>query len=162
MVAGVSRNDPLCDFLEEWGIKWPLSSVGLEFRKPTVTLGHPGEETQAHPTPAPSQLENSSIITGEISWDLCGFWEHATLRRLYLDRIIILKDLSRLSDARVALEVREALGSYPSLVPDVARRLRETDNVIVASGNSNTVSNYLSFNPSLGESIAPPYNDSSR
>lgn len=120
MVTEIARNDPLCDILETWGMEWPLSSVGGPIRRSIVELGDPAQEPPVQNT---TELPPSNERRGETVWDLSGFWEHETLRRVYLDRILIAKDLSRLNDPRVALAAREALGNYPSLATEVAWKI---------------------------------------
>jgi hypothetical protein len=55
--------------------------------------------------------------------DLSSFVDHASLRRLYVDRVVERRDLSRLGHPRVDEAVREALGAYPDLWPEAAERL---------------------------------------
>lgn len=52
--------------------------------------------------------------------DVEPFIAHPSLRRLYADRVIERADLSRLIDPRVREAVREALGAFPHLAPNVA------------------------------------------
>lgn len=49
------------------------------------------------------------------------FIGHASLRQLYVDRILACQDASRLEDPRVAEGVRAALGAHPELSPVLAR-----------------------------------------
>jgi hypothetical protein len=51
------------------------------------------------------------------------FVGHASLRRLYVDRILAADDVSRLSDPRVADAARAAVGAHPELAPAVAKTL---------------------------------------
>jgi hypothetical protein len=51
------------------------------------------------------------------------FIEQPGLRQLYVDRILATGDLSRLSDPRVALAARAALGAHPELAPAVAKAI---------------------------------------
>ncbi len=62
-------------------------------------------------------------IGGLKDLDLNSFVEHATLRQLYADRILASGDVSRLGDPRTDALLREALGAYHELCPEVARRL---------------------------------------
>jgi hypothetical protein len=55
---------------------------------------------------------------GEVNVD--AFRGHPALRQLYIDRIIARRDLSRLADPRVREAVREAIGLYPQLAPELA------------------------------------------
>lgn len=54
-----------------------------------------------------------------------AFIEDRCLRRLYVDRILARCDRSRLADGRVREAVREALGLFPQLCPDIAAALQE-------------------------------------
>lgn len=49
-----------------------------------------------------------------------AFIGHPALRQLYIDRVIARRDLSRLADPRVREAVREAIGLYPQLAPELA------------------------------------------
>lgn len=55
--------------------------------------------------------------------DLSAWIEHPSLRRIYVDRVIERRDLTRLGPPRVDEGVREALGAYPELWPEAADRL---------------------------------------
>jgi hypothetical protein len=102
LARGVSHDDVLVAQFRRLAFEWPLSSVGAE------DLGD-GQFDTAH-------LE---IIAG-----------HASLRQLYVDRIIALRDPSRLNHPGVREGVREAIGAFDELCPAelaVMRRLeRET------------------------------------
>ncbi len=52
--------------------------------------------------------------------------DHPALLRLYADRILERRDLSRLADPRVNEAVREALGAHPELCAEVARAAEVT------------------------------------
>ncbi|MEK7467730.1 MAG: hypothetical protein AAB074_09985 [Planctomycetota bacterium] len=52
--------------------------------------------------------------------------EHPALLRMYADRILERRDLSRLADPRVREAVREALGAHPELCSEVARAVEAT------------------------------------
>jgi hypothetical protein len=52
--------------------------------------------------------------------------EHPALLRMYADRILEKRDLSRLADPRVREAVREALGAHPELCGEVARAMEAT------------------------------------
>lgn len=58
---------------------------------------------------------------GEV--DVAPFIRDASLRRLYVDRIIERGDHSRLNHAGVREAVREAIGAYPQLVPNLSPAL---------------------------------------
>jgi hypothetical protein len=51
------------------------------------------------------------------------FIDQPGLRQLYVDRILATGDTGRLSDARVALAARTALGAHAGLSPAVASEL---------------------------------------
>ena len=55
---------------------------------------------------------------GEV--DVSGFIDDPCLRSAYVDRILARRDLSRLKDERVRDAVREALGAFPELAPEIA------------------------------------------
>ncbi len=64
-------------------------------------------------------------VKGLKDLDIRPFFAHASLRRLYADRIIEKGDLSRTGDPTVREAVREALGAYPALAPRIAEALNE-------------------------------------
>ena len=64
-------------------------------------------------------------ITGVNAGSIDPFIDDASLRALYVDRIIAANDQSRLADARAADAVRAALGGFRELSPaiyDVVQR----------------------------------------
>ena len=63
---------------------------------------------------------------------------HPCLRRLYIDRIMLRKDRSRLTTPEVCDAIREALGMHPSLCPTVASWLEEMDAETSAKSLSKT------------------------
>lgn len=132
MVSDVARHDPLCDILEKWGTAWPLSSVGLADRKPIPLVIDPEAKPQTPSETGDPETDDSD----EIGWDLSGFWEHQTLRRVYLDRILTTKDLRRLMDPKVVDAIREDLGNYHELAPEISRKLQEQAGIIPASPGS--------------------------
>jgi hypothetical protein len=79
-----------------------------------------GLNTLAHDWPL------SSVGVPEVTnVDESPFIDHPTLRRLYADRIIERRDVSRLTDPRVVAAVREALGAHaadlaPTLFPAIS------------------------------------------
>lgn len=56
--------------------------------------------------------------------DPSPFLDHPCLRRLYVDRILERRDTSRLDHPSVRAAVREALGLFPELCPEIASALR--------------------------------------
>jgi hypothetical protein len=52
--------------------------------------------------------------------------EHAGLLRLYVDRIVIRRDASRLADPRVRLAAQTAVGHFTELAPQLAAALNDT------------------------------------
>ncbi len=62
---------------------------------------------------------------GEVSTD--GFWDSRSLRQLYVDRILARQDRSRLSTGPVRAEIRESLGLYRDLCPEIAAALDEEE-----------------------------------
>lgn len=77
----------------------------------------------------------SSVGTGSVSGrDLRPILGHPGLFQLYTDRIIQRRDHSRLSEPRVREAVRQALGAFPELAPDIARTLR-SDSLETTSGS---------------------------
>ena len=54
---------------------------------------------------------------GEV--DVSGFLDDPCLRTLYIDRIIARRDRTRLTNERVRDAVREALGAFPELAPEI-------------------------------------------
>jgi hypothetical protein len=89
-----SRNDPLVACLQDWAEAWPLSSLGM-----------PEKPDKKAPT-------DPKLIDPILA--------HASLRTLYVDRIIARNDLSRLSDRRVAELVTAAIGLHHELAPEMA------------------------------------------
>ena len=57
------------------------------------------------------------------NFDLAPIFANASLRLCYAERIIAHKDKSRLGDPATAALVREALGGYPDLCPEIAAAL---------------------------------------
>ena len=97
LARGTSPDDPLVHGLREIGHRWPLSSVGVE---PSIDDGEHG----ARPL------------------DLSGFIDHPSLRRLYADRVLARRDVSRLADERVKAEVRAILGAHATELTSSAMR----------------------------------------
>lgn len=62
-------------------------------------------------------------IPGLGALDLTPFWDHPGLRQLYLDRILLTGDTSRLGDPQVDEGLRVLLGAHPELSPQIARQL---------------------------------------
>lgn len=52
--------------------------------------------------------------------DITAFIRHSSLRRLYADRILEKRDLTRLSDPHAREAVHESLGAFPELAPEIA------------------------------------------
>ena len=52
-------------------------------------------------------------------FDVSGFVEDPCLRTLYVDRIFARRDRTRLTDERIRDAVREALGAFPELAPEI-------------------------------------------
>jgi hypothetical protein len=62
-----------------------------------------------------------------------GFAGDGCLLRLYVDRILARRDTARLADRRVREAVRQALGAFPELAPEMAAAvevLEKTDSVL--------------------------------
>ena len=67
----------------------------------------------------------SSIgIDGIAVRDAGPILDHPCLLRMYADRMIQKRDLSRLTDERVRDAVQRAIGAFPELAPDVGRALQ--------------------------------------
>lgn len=60
-------------------------------------------------------LKNVEVDTTKHTW-----LDHDGLRRLYVDRVIAARDRPRCQDPRVAAAVREAVGAFPELAPEMA------------------------------------------
>lgn len=60
--------------------------------------------------------------------DVSAFIQDPCLRSEYVDRIMARRDLNRLQDLRVRDAVREAVGAFPDLAPDLIAVLKESDN----------------------------------
>ena len=99
-VRAAASKDPLGDKLHAWSRDWPLSSVGV--------AGVESEYVHAAPTP----------VVG-----------HPSLLRLYVDRIIECRDVSRLDNATVRQAVAAAIGVHDDLAPQLAAALRTHDQV---------------------------------
>ncbi len=91
LARGVSDDDVLLVELRRLAREWPLSSVGVK------DLGGECE---------PAQLE---VIAG-----------HPSLRQLYIDRVVARRDLGRLDHPGVREGVREAIGMFDALCPELA------------------------------------------
>jgi hypothetical protein len=59
-------------------------------------------------------------------------WEDAGLLRLYVDRVIAARDLSRINNPRVRRALRAALGFYDRLAPQLAEALAKHDLALAA------------------------------
>jgi hypothetical protein len=68
-------------------------------------------------------LSSVGADLGPGPFDVDAFVGDASLRALYVDRVLAQADLSRLGDPRVDDAAREALGARPDLRPAVARAL---------------------------------------
>lgn len=88
LTRAVNAQDPLLEFLNAWAVEWPLSSVGI----PDVNSGP--REPALDPI-----LGNQALLT------------------MYVDRIIVTGDASRLNHPVVAEAVRSALGGFRELSP---------------------------------------------
>lgn len=100
LASGLAPADPLVTGLRFLARAWPLSSVGL------------------------ANLEDVEKL------EIDGFFADRSLRQLYLDRIVARRDGSRLADPRVRRGIRENLGLYRELAPEIAALLespREED-----------------------------------
>ena len=71
-----------------------------------------------------SEWPLSSIgVKGVSAVSTDAFIEDASLRALYVDRLIATEDIQRLEDPRVREAVQRALGAYPELAPGIAAAL---------------------------------------
>ncbi len=95
LARGVAERDVLVEALEGIGAAWPLASVGM-------------------PSLKPAQLDQGALDV--LLADAC-------LRQLYVDRVIARRDAARLAHPAVAEGVRQSLGMYTDLCPDLARSL---------------------------------------
>ncbi len=59
--------------------------------------------------------------------DVSVICDHAGLLRLYVDRIILRGDVSRLNDPRVRVAVRAGIGVFDHLAPSIAAALQDSD-----------------------------------
>ncbi len=94
-VRAAASEDPLGHELVAWSQRWPLSSVGI------------------------AQLDSMLIDAA-----LAPIVGHASLLRLYVDRIIDRGDASRLSADAVRQAVAAAIGLHDALAPQLAKLLR--------------------------------------
>lgn len=91
MARTVAEKDVLVGILQRIGAAWPLSSVGM-----------------------------LQITADQIDRDALELiMNDRSLRQLYIDRVIARRDRSRLERADVREGVRQALGMYDELWPDV-------------------------------------------
>jgi len=89
LARAASPDDPLVGALLHLARQWPLSSIGI----------------------AVGEAANAS----ETSIDVLA--AHPALWRAYVDRVIALGDMPRMSNPRVQAGVREALGMFTELAP---------------------------------------------
>jgi hypothetical protein len=68
-----------------------------------------------------SSVGIEGLATGELEHIL----DHPALARMYLDRIFQTHDTARANDPRVMAAIREALGAYPALSPQLAKILNQ-------------------------------------
>jgi hypothetical protein len=66
-------------------------------------------------------------MPGVVPASIAAVVEHPCLLALYVDRVIAAVDVSRLSDPRVTMAVRAAIGWHDELAPAVAAALRVQD-----------------------------------
>lgn len=66
-------------------------------------------------------------IAGVNPADLSAVCEHASLLRMYSDRVIARRDTSRLADPRVRSAVRAAIGHFDDLAEPIAAALKKYD-----------------------------------
>ena len=99
LAKSAAEGDPLCDHLRSWAAAWPLSSVGVA---------------------GIDAVDDAAIGS------IC---EEPGLLRLYVDRIILRGDCSRLASERVRRAVRTALGVHEGLAPPVAAALERYDHL---------------------------------
>ncbi|HVX12580.1 MAG TPA: hypothetical protein VHC22_15470 [Pirellulales bacterium] len=92
MARAVAERDVLVAELMRLGTAWPLSSVGMS-------------------QIAANQLDGRAVEI--VMADRC-------LRQLYADRIVTRRDAGRLEQAAVGAAVREAVGLYDELWPEVS------------------------------------------
>lgn len=95
LVRGIAEHDVLVEELRRIAAAWPLSSVGM-------------------PSLNAEQLDAAAL-------DI--FVADDCLRQLYVDRVIARRDAARLAHPAVAEGVRQALGMYTDLCPELARSL---------------------------------------
>lgn len=91
---GVAEHDVLVDELMRLAAAWPLSSVGVQ--------------------PVGPELDRQSLEI--LVADEC-------LRQLYVDRVIARRDAARLAHPAVAEGVRQSLGLYTELCPELGQTL---------------------------------------
>ncbi len=101
LAVALAESDPLCNVLEDLGRRWPLSSVGMQFRE--------------HPESPPVEKVDQ----------LTAWWHDDCLRRMYVDRIAEREDLSRLTETRVADALRAVMGIHGEMSPKISARLHE-------------------------------------
>jgi len=72
-----------------------------------------------------SEWPLSSVgISGIDAVDVTAFIGHPALRQLYVDRIIVCADVSRLGDASIDFAVKEAVGDYSELSEPISKHLK--------------------------------------
>jgi hypothetical protein len=95
LVKARAAADPLVDSLNRCAEQWPLSSVGIR------------------------DIEQFDAAVLDVVREHPGLW------RLYIDRVIERRDLSRLADHRVQLAVAGALGLHEELSPVLAAAMKK-------------------------------------
>jgi len=93
LAHGIAPEDPLIAGLLKVAREWPLSSVGI------------------------------AAVDADVTLNLGGFIEAASLRTLYLDRIFSRRATSRLANPQVAGFARAAIGLHDVLAPEIASTL---------------------------------------
>ncbi len=66
-------------------------------------------------------------VSGLGDIDIDPFITHRGLRRVYADRVIAKTDVSRLTHRAARDAIREALGAFPQLAPELAARMQPTE-----------------------------------
>jgi hypothetical protein len=96
LARAASADDPLIGRLLALGGCWPLSSVGMK------------------------EMELNDLSKRRIA----ELAKHPALWRLYVDRVMLTGDASRLADERTRAAVQAAVGAYPQLAGKLSEALK--------------------------------------
>lgn len=104
--GSANRDDPTCHAIRRWAKQWPLSSVGMDFKRDILK-----DEPAGH--------EDLAKQDREIIFDLDAIQRHPCLFQMYVDRILQTGDQTRVESPVVVAKLKQAIGLYPELAGEI-------------------------------------------